>query len=65
VDDVGPTFYRVLTAPTLAELWPDEDRRDAALLRVLVAAHTTDDPGGTCETCGRFGHSFCLGYPVD
>jgi hypothetical protein len=35
-DDHGTTYYRVLTARTLEELWPDEDRRDAALESMLI-----------------------------
>ena len=52
-DDLGPTFYRVLTASTGEELWPDADRRDVALSTLLAACNVWPTKE-RCPFCGRF-----------
>jgi hypothetical protein len=37
--DLGTTLYRIYTARNLEELWPDPDRRDAALVAMLIRIH--------------------------
>jgi hypothetical protein len=44
--DLGTTLYRIYTARNLEELWPDPDRRDAAVERILLTCYGVQHNNG-------------------